>query len=53
MDNLQHEYSNIGYIIIEIEGIYYVQKQKTTGNSEEITVPELRDTGWNDKIIYK
>jgi hypothetical protein len=46
MDNLQQEYLNFGYIITEIEGIYYVQKQETTGNSETITVPELWDKGW-------
>jgi hypothetical protein len=48
MDNLQQEYSNIGYIITEIDGIYYVQKQETLRTGETITVPELRNDGWDD-----
>jgi hypothetical protein len=45
MDDLQQQYFNLGYILTEIEGIYYVQKQKTTGDSETITMPELWNQG--------
>jgi hypothetical protein len=48
MDNLQQEYLDLGYIITEIEGVYYVQKQEATGNSEKITMPALRDKGRDD-----
>ena len=47
MDNLQQQYLELGYIITEIEGLYYVQKQKTTGNGETITVPAL----WDERLI--
>jgi hypothetical protein len=50
MDNLQQEYLDLGYIITEIEGVYYVQKQETFRTSETIAMPELRNKGWDNNI---
>jgi hypothetical protein len=43
VDNLQQQYLLIGYTIIEEQGIYYVQKQEVIGDSERVSMPELRD----------
>ena len=45
MDNLQQQYLLIGYTITEEKGIYYVQKQKATGDSERSAMPNMQHQG--------
>ena len=45
MDNLQQQYALIGYTITEEKGIYYVQKQETTGDSERSAMPDMQHQG--------
>lgn len=46
--DLQHKYNEIGFTLIEMDGVYYVQKQETAGSSETITLPELRNKRWDN-----
>ena len=42
-------YKKYGYEVTEDrDGTIYVQKQKTTGDSKEVSMPELRSDGRDD-----
>tara|TARA_R110002126_G_scaffold25167_3_gene86356 strand:- start:3767 stop:3928 length:162 start_codon:yes stop_codon:yes gene_type:complete len=41
--DVEKEYSDMGYVLTEIDGAIYVQKQEAIGSSQEIPVPTLRD----------
>ena len=45
--DVEKEYASMGYVLTEIDGVIYVQKQKTIGSSQEIPVPTLRESEWN------
>jgi hypothetical protein len=45
--DVEKEYASMGYVLTEIDGAIYVQKQETIRDSKEISLPTLRDSGWN------
>lgn len=45
--DVEKEYASMGYVLTEIDGAIYVQKQETIGNSQEVPVPTLRESGWD------
>jgi hypothetical protein len=45
--DVEKEYASMGYVLTEIDGVIYVQKQETIRDSQRITVPTLRDSGWD------
>ena len=45
--DVEKEYASMGYILTEINGAIYVQKQEAIRDSKEIPLPTLRDSGWN------
>jgi len=46
--DVEKEYASMGYVLTELDGAIYVQKQETIRDSKEIPLPTLRDSGWND-----
>ena len=47
MADVEKEYASMGYVLTEIDGVIYVQKQEAIGSSEEIPVPTLRESERN------
>ena len=47
MADVEKEYAKMGYVLTEIDGVIYVQKQKATGSSQEVPVPTLRESERN------
>jgi hypothetical protein len=47
MADVEKEYASMGYVLTELDGAIYVQKQEVIGSSQEVTVPTLRDSGWD------
>ena len=45
--DVEKEYASMGYVLTEIGGAIYVQKQETIRDSKEVPLPTLRDSGWN------
>ena len=45
--DVENEYASMGYVLTEIDGAIYVQKQEAIGNSQEVPVPTLRESEWN------
>ena len=45
--DVEKEYASMGYVLTEIDGAIYVQKQETIRDSKEIPLPTLRDSGWD------
>ena len=43
MVDVEKEYASMGYVLTEIDGVIYVQKQEAIGSSQEVPVPILRD----------
>ena len=47
--DVEKEYASMGYVLTEIDGVIYVQKQEAIGSSQEVPVPTLweseRDCG--------
>jgi hypothetical protein len=48
MADVEKEYASMGYVLTELDGAIYVQKQETIRDSQEVPLPILRDSGWND-----
>lgn len=48
MADVEKEYASMGYVLTELDGAIYVQKQETIRDSQEVPLPTLRDSGWND-----
>lgn len=47
MADVEKEYALMGYVLTEIDGAIYVQKQEAIRDSQGIPVPELRNSRWN------
>lgn len=47
MADVEKEYASMGYVLTELDGAIYVQKQETIRDSQEVPLPTLRDSGWN------
>ena len=47
MADVEKEYAKMGYVLTEIDGAIYVQKQETIRDSQGIPVPKLRNSGWD------
>jgi len=45
--DVEKEYASMGYVLTEIDGAIYVQKQETIRDSQEVPLPTLRDSGWD------
>lgn len=45
--DVEKEYASMGYVLTEIDGAIYVQKQETIRDSQGIPVPTLWYSGWN------
>ena len=45
--DVEKEYASMGYVLTELDGAIYVQKQETIRDSQEVPLPTLRDSGWN------
>jgi hypothetical protein len=46
MVDVEKEYASMGYVLTEIDGAIYVQKQEAIGSSQEVTLPTLRESEW-------
>ena len=42
--DVEKEYASMGYVLTEIDGVIYVQKQEAIGSSQEVPVPTLRES---------
>jgi hypothetical protein len=47
MADVEKAYAKMGYVLTEIDGAIYVQKQETIRDSKEVPLPTLRDSGWD------
>jgi hypothetical protein len=47
MADVEKEYASMGYVLTELDGAIYVQKQEAIRDSKEVPLPTLRDSGWN------
>jgi hypothetical protein len=47
MVDVEKEYASMGYVLTELDGAIYVQKQEVIGSSQEVPVPTLRESEWN------
>jgi hypothetical protein len=47
MVDVEKEYASMGYVLTELDGAIYVQKQEVIGSSQEIPLPTLRESEWN------
>lgn len=47
MVDVEKEYASMGYVLTEIDGAIYVQKQEAIGSSKEVPVPTLWESEWN------
>lgn len=47
MADVEKEYATMGYVLTEIDGAIYVQKQEAIRDSQGIPVPTLWYSGWN------
>lgn len=45
--DVEKEYASMGYVLTEIDGVIYVQKQKAIGSSQEVPLPTLRESERN------
>ena len=45
--DVEKEYASMGYVLTEIDGAIYVQKQEAIGSSQEVPVPTLRESERN------
>ena len=45
--DVEKEYALMGYVLTEIDGAIYVQKQEAIGSSQEVPVPTLRESERN------
>jgi hypothetical protein len=45
--DVEKEYASMGYVLTELDGAIYVQKQETVRDSKEVPLPTLRDSGWD------
>ena len=45
--DVEKEYASMGYVLTEIDGVIYVQKQEAIGSSKEVPVPTLWESEWN------
>jgi hypothetical protein len=45
--DVEKEYASMGYVLTEIDGVIYVQKQKAIGGSQEVPMPTLRESERN------
>ena len=47
MVDVEKEYASMGYVLTELDGAIYVQKQETIRDSQEVPVPTLWYSGWD------
>jgi len=47
MADVEKEYASMGYVLTELDGAIYVQKQEIIRDSKEVPLPTLRDSGWD------
>jgi hypothetical protein len=47
MADVEKEYASMGYVLTELDGAIYVQKQEVIRDSQEVPLPILRDSGWD------
>ena len=47
MADVEKEYASMGYVLTELDGATYVQKQEAIRDSQGIPVPELRNSRWD------
>ena len=47
MADVEKEYALMGYVLTEIDGAIYVQKQEAIGGSQEVPLPTLRESERN------
>ena len=47
MADVEKEYASMGYVLTELDGAIYVQKQETIRDGKEVPLPILRDSGWD------
>jgi len=45
--DVEKEYASMGYVLTELDGAIYVQKQETIRDSQEVPVPTMRESEWN------
>ena len=45
--DVEKEYASMGYVLTEINGVIYVQKQEAIGSSKKVPVPTLRESERN------